>query len=204
MQDNFPAWTPAFINKKIILYLKYQIANTVVGSCGNWVVATYTTTASTSSQYRVSQGLGNFNIIEYKSPYIWSIDFPTMAFNKRTCRTSQQCMFYGYLLPSTPLAVIPLSYMTFTLPQQFGYSNLTTYTACKMKQKNDDPNTIACTANRTNSDVTIKFVPSSYNHNYKLINIDTSDKTKLFKAPAYPGTHYQMKVNLFTSTNVLV
>lgn len=73
-----------------------------------------------------------------------------------------------------------------------------------MKEKNDDPNTITCTANRTNSDVTVKFIPSSYNHNYKLINIDTSDQTKLFKAPAYPGTHYQMKVNLFTSTNVLV
>ncbi len=116
MQDNFPTWTSAFINKKVVLYLKYQIANSVTGSCSNWDVATYTA-LTTNSQYRVSEGWGNFNIIDYKSPYIWSIDFPTMAFNKRTCRTSQQCMFYGYLLPSTPLAVIPLSYMTFTLPQ---------------------------------------------------------------------------------------
>lgn len=34
--------------------------------------------------------------------------------------------------------------------------------------------------------------------------MDTSDQTRLFKAPAYPGTHYQMKVNLFSSSNVLV
>lgn len=48
------------------------------------------------------------------------------------------------------------------------------------------------------------FYPNSYNHNYKLVTIDTSDQTKLFKAPAYPGTHYQMKVNLFTSSDVLM
>jgi hypothetical protein len=28
-------------------------------------------------------------------------NFPTQAFSKRTCRTNQLCMFYGYLLPST-------------------------------------------------------------------------------------------------------
>lgn len=50
----------------------------------------------------------------------------------------------------------------------------------------------------------MKFYPTSYNHNYKLVTIDTSDQSKLFKAPAYPGTHYQMKVNLFTSSDVLL
>jgi hypothetical protein len=50
----------------------------------------------------------------------------------------------------------------------------------------------------------MKFAPTSYNHNYKLVTIDTSDQAKLFKAPAYPGTHYQMKVNLFSSSNLLV
>lgn len=73
-----------------------------------------------------------------------------------------------------------------------------------MEEKNNDFNPITCTANRTNSDVSVKFYPNSYNHNYKLVTIDTSDQTKLFKAPAYPGNHYQMKVNLFTSANVLV
>lgn len=73
-----------------------------------------------------------------------------------------------------------------------------------MEEKNDDFNPTTCSAARADSDVTIKFLPSSYNHNYKLVTIDTSDQTKLFKAPAYPGTHYQMKVNLFTSSDVLV
>lgn len=50
----------------------------------------------------------------------------------------------------------------------------------------------------------MKFAPNSYNHHYKLVTMDTSDQTRLFKAPAYPGTHYQMKVNLFSSSNVLV
>ena len=112
-------------------------------------------------------------------------------------------MFYGYLLPSTDVAVMPLRYMTYTLPPEFGYSNLTTDTACKMELKNDDFNPTTCSAVRQDSDVTLKFYPTSYNHNYKLITIDTSDQTKLFKAPAYPGTHYQMKVNLFTTSNIL-
>lgn len=73
-----------------------------------------------------------------------------------------------------------------------------------MEEKNDDLNPITCTASRKDSDVTIKFFPTSYNHNYKLISIDTSNQAQLFKAPAYPGTHYQMKVNLFTSSDILV
>lgn len=73
-----------------------------------------------------------------------------------------------------------------------------------MEEKNNDFNPITCTANRSNSDVILKFYPNTYNHKYKLVTIDASDKTKLFKAPAYPGNHYQMKVNLFTSADVLV
>ena len=72
-----------------------------------------------------------------------------------------------------------------------------------MEEKNDDYNPITCTASRTNSDVAIRFYPNSYNHNYKLIAIDTSSQNKLFKAPPYPGSHYQTKVDMFTSTDVL-
>lgn len=115
-QDNFPAWDASFINKKIIVYLKYQIANWKTGSSNSWNVATYTIT-SANSWYRVSEGTGTFSIIEYLSPFIYKINFPTQAFSKRTCRTSQLCMFYGYLLPSTPLATIPLRYMTYTIPR---------------------------------------------------------------------------------------
>lgn len=204
MQDNFPAWNSGFINKKVIVYLKYQIANWKTVTSNSWNVATYTLTSGPNSWYRVSEGWGTFNIIEYLSPFIYKINFPTQAFSKRTCRTSQLCMFYGYLLPSTDFAAIPLRYMTYTLPPEFGYSNLTTYSACKMEEKNDDFNPTTCVATRTDSDVTMKFLPNTYNHNYKLVTIDTSDQTKLFKAPAYPGTHYRMKVNLFTSTDILV
>lgn len=115
-QDNFPAWIPAHINRKIIVYLKYQIADWKTVSCNNWNVATYTITSGPNSWYRVSEGVGNFNIIEYLSPYIYTINFPTKAFNKRTCRTNQLCMFYGYLLPSTPSSN-PIRYMTYTLPK---------------------------------------------------------------------------------------
>jgi hypothetical protein len=62
-QDNFPAWIPDHINRKFIVYIKYQIANWKTVSCNSWNVATYTITSGPNSWYRVSEGVGNFNII---------------------------------------------------------------------------------------------------------------------------------------------
>jgi hypothetical protein len=36
------------------------------------------------------------------------------------------------------------------------------------------------------------------------MKIDNKDASKLFTAPQYPGTHYQMKVDLYTDTNKLI
>lgn len=63
-----------------------------------------------------------------------------------------------------------------------------------LEEKNDDDNPVTCQASRADSDVIIRFTPSSYNYNYKLVTIDSNDQSKLFTAPQYPGTHYQMKV----------
>lgn len=154
--------------------------------------------------YRVSSAVGNFPIIEYMSPYIYKINFPTEAFSKRTCRTNGQCMFYGYLLPSTEYSDTQLCHMVYTLPEEFKYSNLKNYDSCVMEEKNDDYNPVSCTASRNDSDLRIKFDPDSYNHNYKLVSIDTSQNSKLFTAPALPGTHYQMGVDLYSCSDVLM
>ena len=51
------------------------------------------------------------------------------------------------------------------------------------------------------------YIPSTvgavYNQWYNLIGLDHTDATKLFTAPKYPGNQYQMKVNLWTSSNTL-
>lgn len=77
-----------------------------------------------------------------------------------------------------------------------------------MKQNNGDSYNFGCTASRNNSKVTIRFIPTSggyvYNHMYKLLKIDNHDDTKLFIAPQYPGTHYQMKVDLYTNSHLLI
>lgn len=84
-------------------------------------------------------------------------------------------MFYGYLLPTTPQASFQIKYMDYTIPTEFMYSSLLSYDSCDMKEKNGDNNPFACTVNRNNSKVTIRFMPDAsytYNHNYKLIKID--------------------------------
>jgi hypothetical protein len=40
--------------------------------------------------------------------------------------------------------------------------------------------------------------------NYKLIKIDTANSAQLFKTPEYPGNMYQMKVDLYTNTQLLI
>lgn len=112
-------------------------------------------------------------------------------------------MFYGYLLPSSPQSPIAIDYMTYTLPSEFGYSNQVSYN-CILEDKNDDYNPISCTTRRVDSDVIIKFVPTYYDHKYELVTIDSTDRSKLFRAPKFPGTHYQMKVDLYSSTNLLM
>lgn len=50
----------------------------------------------------------------------------------------------------------------------------------------------------------VKFTPNSYNHNYKLITIDTTEQDLLFRTPNFPGSHYQMKVDLYSNTDLLL
>ena len=115
-------------------------------------------------------------------------------------------MFYGYLLPSTLSSEYVIRKMVFTLPPEFKYAAITSMDSCLMKGYSDVPIT-SCLIDRTNSTLTITYVPSSYDHNYKLITLNTAATNKLFTSPAYPGTHYQMKADLYTqisSKDVLI
>ena len=47
-------------------------------------------------------------------------------------------------------------------------------------------------------------VSYTFNHNYKLLKIDNRNASRLFTAPQYPGSHYQMKVELYTNTDLLI
>lgn len=55
LQSDFPAWTSAFINKTVVLYIKYQITTNLLGAnCSDWVAHAYTHPSSTASSYKVS------------------------------------------------------------------------------------------------------------------------------------------------------
>jgi hypothetical protein len=204
-QDKFPEWNAAMTAKKVVVYLKYTInQNQIGGNTGNWYAYGINHLTSTSSTYQICRAHGNFYVDDFLSPYIYKINFPTLSFSKRTCRTNEVCMFYGYLLPSTLSSEYTIGYMDYVLPSEFGYSNLIDYTACVMEEKNDDVNPVTCKATRNDSDVTVRFDPTYYNHNYKLISIDTSNAAQLFTSPEFPGAHYRMKVNLYTTANVLI
>jgi hypothetical protein len=73
-----------------------------------------------------------------------------------------------------------------------------------MMESNSDSTTVSCQATKNNSEVSLRFTPSPYNMNYKLITIDTANANQLFKTPEYPGNQYQMKVDLYTNTQLLI
>lgn len=86
--SNFPAWTSAFINKKVVVYLMYTISQGLLGiSCQNWVATTYTHPTTVNTNLRVSEAVGNFSVELYESPYIYKVDFFTYSFTKRICET---------------------------------------------------------------------------------------------------------------------
>lgn len=119
------------------------------------------------------------------------------------------CMFYGFLYPSTPSTTLDIRYtsssstmdiryMSFLLPKEFNYSTVQTLSACTLQPTTPDLYNVPCTVSRNNSQVTILYVPNNgnYNQGYNLLNLDHSNPNMLFTAPAYPGNHYQMQVNL--------
>jgi hypothetical protein len=74
-------------------------------------------------------------------------------------------MFYGYLLATTSISDYQISYMDFTIPSEFAYSNLVNYDKCNLQQFNNDFNPITlCQASRNTSKVVVRFKPTIYNH----------------------------------------
>lgn len=197
LPSKFPAFDSTFPTRSIIIYLEYIIVDTVTTvNINNWVATAYAGTTETNVDL-ISQAVGKFAIAPYISPPISSVDFHTTSFTSRTCTINDQCMFYGYLLPSTLKTSYQISKMVFTLPPEFGYAPITSLTKCLMKGYTD-VSISSCNTDRTNSTFTITYVPASYDHNYKLITLNT-DATKLFTSPAYPGSHYQMGADLYTT-----
>jgi hypothetical protein len=60
-EEDFPTWDAGFVDKKVIIYLKYTISDGASGNCGNWNAHSYTIN-SVNNNYLVSQATGNFAI----------------------------------------------------------------------------------------------------------------------------------------------
>ena len=119
-QSDFPTWNDNFTQRDIFIYLRYTISNSKTVSSNNWYVYTYSA-LTYSSWYMISQATGNFPIVEYLTPYLYVINFPTKSFNTRTCTTEQKSMFYGFIYPSTPSSTLGITRMTYILPREFKY-----------------------------------------------------------------------------------
>jgi hypothetical protein len=204
MMSGFPTWNSTFTSRSIYVYLRYTILNSKTVSSNNWNAYAYTDPSSNSWYGAVSYAVGNFPIVEYQLPFLYVINFPTRSFNQRTCTIGQQCMIYGFLFPTTPSSTMAISYMTFLLPKEFNYSSLQTFDSCFIQATTTTYSSFSCPLSRNNSQITIGFNPPTYNQLYDIFNLDHSVSSLLFTAPNYPGNHYQMQVNLWSSSNLLV
>ncbi len=206
LQTDFPAWTANYTSRSIFVYLRYVIANYQTVNSNYWTAQAFANPTNTNSNFLVAQGTGRFAIVEYQLPFLYVISLFTRSFGQRTCIINQQCMFYGFLLPSTPQANLTIRSMTFLLPKEFNYSTAQTFDRCTLQPTTTLLYTFGCSIGRNNSQITIGYTPggSNYNQWYNLLNIDASSPSMLFTSPKYPGDHYQMQVNLWSNTNALV
>ena len=204
LQSDFPAWTANFTGRSIYVYLRYTILNSQTTYSNYWTAKSFAHSSSNNTNYLIAQGTGRFSILEYQLPYLYVISLFTRSFGQRTCTINQQCMFYGFLLPSTPSSSIPITSMTFLLPKEFNYSTTQTLNKCTLQPTTTMLYTFSCGVARNNSQITISYTPPAYNQGYNLINLDNSVASMLFTSPKYPGNQYQMQVNLWSNTNKLV
>ena len=147
-QSDFPAWTSDHTARSIFIYLRYTISDGQNNYGNYWNAYAYTHATSTSSDYLVSQAQGRFAIVEYLLPYLYVISLYTKSFTQRTCAVDQQCMFYGFLLPSTLQSDIAVRYMTFLLPQEFGYTPTRTLNKCTLQPTTTSLWTFNCGVSR--------------------------------------------------------
>ncbi len=148
MQADFPAWNSNFTGRSVFIYLKYTISNGQTNFGNYWLAKTYTDPSSTSSNYLVSQATGRFAIVEYLLPYLYVISLWTRSFVQRTCVIGQQCMFYGFLLPTTPRATMTIDHMTFLLPKEFNYTATQTLNRCTVQPTTNSLWTFSCGVSR--------------------------------------------------------
>ena len=151
MQSDFPAWTSNHTGRSIFLYLRYTISNGQTNFGNYWYAEGYTHATSTTWYYRVSRANGRFAIVEYLLPYLYVISLWTKSFVQRTCTINQQCMFYGFLLPSTDVNDIKITYMTFILPREFKYSPARTLNRCTLQPTTTSLWTFNCAVTRSSA-----------------------------------------------------
>ena len=178
--------------------------DTAGATSGNWQSFSYGDLTLESEMYKISEANGNFPITPYITPFLYVINFPTKSYSQRICTVGKKCMIYGYIQPTTLSGEIMINRMTFLLPKEFNYSNQATFDRCRIQATTTNFSTFNCQLVRNNSQITITYIPPSYNHRYNLINMDHSSASQLFTAPNFPGNHYQMQVNLWSAANALV
>ena len=203
LNSDHPTWQSNFTQREVYVYLRYTINDAQFTTSNNWYVYTYSS-LTTNTNDRISQASGSFPIQEFQSPYLYVLNFPTKSFNARTCAINEQCMFYGFIYPTTPISDIAITRMTFGLPREFKYTSEQVFDSCTVQSRTTDLRVFSCGVSRTQSQVTVEYVPPAYNQEYNLLSIDTANSASLFTAPAHPGDHYTMHVNLWSATDHLV
>ena len=138
MQSDFPDWTNNFTGRSVFIYLRYTIQN-YQNNQGNWWYANaYTHLTSRDNYYYVAQAKGRFDIVNYELPFLFVISLWTKSFIQRTCKIGEQCMFYGFLLPSTLKTSMTINRMSFELPREFNYTTTQKINRCTLQPTTTD------------------------------------------------------------------
>ncbi|KRX03573.1 hypothetical protein PPERSA_04125 [Pseudocohnilembus persalinus] len=162
------------------------------------------------------------NILDWRFPLVNKVTFNTNTFADRKATIGDRTIqFYMMLLPLTKFTCTTkytactdrIDKMIFTLPTEFGYPAVKDLNGCdRYGVINYDSPVFDCNLARPYRDRYVTFYPDEistgnndafYDHAINIITLGNTDQDYLFKAPKYPGTHYNMTLELY-SEGILV
>lgn len=117
-------------------------------------------------------------------------------------RVNNKEVFYLLLRPTVGLTP-QIGQMVFKVPDEFDYPGVFSHDYCFMlgRTKEDQP---LCKQSREGGQTLIKLTPSNYDQEVKIIQLGSKSSSNWFTAPSLPGDFYNMTVELYSTSNVLL
>jgi hypothetical protein len=207
--DDFATFNTLWYDYPIVINAKFTIAdyptppilytsNPITSGLFN----AYASVSATSSlrNFYISQTSTTIQISQYQMPIISHVTFNTKSFYYRTATISSPEIFYLLLKPTS---VTLVTQIVFYIPREFDYPGVSNHDNCQIIGRS----TLminSCVQTRLNGQTLITVTPTNYDNSVKIIQLASVNMSDWFTAPSLPGSFYNMTVEMYSGSGVLL